>query len=385
MRTASEWCDECADTVVACPHRAAVVTLATVVTPTPGGDERPSGLLDGLRTGSWLDAQTFPALSYAVPGIIPEGLTLLVGPPKVGKSWLTNGLCLAVALGGIALRGIPVGDPRPVLLLALEDGDRRLQSRFRALLRDVDPLPERLTYLTRVQAGRVVETVAEWCARYGDDALVVVDTLGKIMPPALPGESAYARDYRIAGAIKRLADERPGLSVVVVHHDRKAGSEDFVDSVSGTHGLAGAADTIVALGRPRSTGEGVLRVTGRDVVESDYAVRLVDGRSWELVGDDLASARAAAATVLATAGVGDVMGRVVAAVTHEGMTIDDVVRASGVDPERVRQYLARAVKAGRIDRLERGRYGPLTTPVTTGTSVTSDEESEGGDGSGWSW
>jgi hypothetical protein len=60
----------------------------------------------------------------------------------------------------------------------------------------------------------------------------VLVTLGKVMPPALPGESAYQRDYRIGGQLKRLCDEHRGASLVVVHHDRKASSEDFIDSVS---------------------------------------------------------------------------------------------------------------------------------------------------------
>lgn len=67
----------------------------------------------------------------------------------------------------------------------------------------------------------------------------MLDTLGKVMPEARVGESAYQRDYRIGGRLKRIADEWPGLAVVVVHHDRKAAAEDFVDSVSGTNGLAG--------------------------------------------------------------------------------------------------------------------------------------------------
>jgi Mrp family chromosome partitioning ATPase len=333
---------------------------------------RTPGLLDGLRTGAWLDAQTFPPLRYAVPGVVPEGLTLLVGPPKVGKSWLTANLCLAVAAGGVALSAVPTPAARPVLLLALEDGDRRLQSRARKLLRG-DPIPDLFTYQTRIRDRRVVDTVHEWCDQYGDDALVVIDTLGKVLPPAAPGESAYARDYRVAGAIKRIADDRPGLSVVVVHHDRKAGSDDFVDSVSGTHGLAGAADTIIALGRPRTTGEGLLRVTGRDVPERDYAVRLVDGHDWQLVGGDLDAATQAAQSQRATAGLGDDMARVVAAVSAaggDGVSAADVTQATGLHSDLVRQYLARAARDGRVDRITRGRYGPTSTPVTSDTSVT---------------
>jgi RecA-family ATPase len=31
--------------------------------------------------------------------VLPEGVTLLAGKPKLGKSWLALGLCVAVASG----------------------------------------------------------------------------------------------------------------------------------------------------------------------------------------------------------------------------------------------------------------------------------------------
>lgn len=81
---------------------------------TPDGD-----LLAGLRNGSWLDRQDFPPLKYAVPGLIPEGTTLLVGPPKIGKSWFVLACALATAAGGVVLDKITV-TARPTLYLALE-------------------------------------------------------------------------------------------------------------------------------------------------------------------------------------------------------------------------------------------------------------------------
>ena len=80
-------------------------------------------LLSTLRDGAWLDAQVFPPLAYAVPGLVPEGSVLLVGAPKIGKSWLVLAVGLAASEGGKAL-GLDI-PKRPVLYAALEDGDRR--------------------------------------------------------------------------------------------------------------------------------------------------------------------------------------------------------------------------------------------------------------------
>jgi len=102
-------------------------------------------------------------------------------------------------------------------------------------------------------------------------------------------------------------DDVPGTTLLVNHHDRKASAEDFVDSVSGTHGLAGAADTIVVLTRDRQQVLGKVQVTGRDVAEGEYAVYFRDGAVWELHGGDLEAAREKAQAMRATSGVSDRM------------------------------------------------------------------------------
>ena len=115
----------------------------------PGDVDR---LLATLRDGAWLDAQVFPPLAYAVPGLIPEGSVLLVGAPKIGKSWLVLAVGLAASDGGKAL-GVDI-PKRPVLYAALEDGDRRLQDRCRRLLAG-ERIPPEFQYLTVIEPGRV--------------------------------------------------------------------------------------------------------------------------------------------------------------------------------------------------------------------------------------
>ncbi|MEP7021668.1 MAG: AAA family ATPase [Pseudonocardiales bacterium] len=191
-----------------------------------------SELLKGLHNGAWLDAEVFAPVQYAVDGVIPEGSTLLVGAPKIGKSWFVLELALARAVGGMALGAIPVSSA-PTLYLALEDGDRRMQTRCRKLLKG-SAIPAAFEYMTRVEPEKVVDTIKAWVAEHkGQSPLVILDTLGKVMPPALPGESSYQRDYRVGSALKAIADSEPGMSLIINHHDRKAVSDDFVDAVCG--------------------------------------------------------------------------------------------------------------------------------------------------------
>ena len=234
-------------------------------------------------TADELMAMDFVPPVWAVPGIICEGVTLLCGPPKVGKSWASLGLGLAVAAGGQALDAIPV-EGGPVLYLALEDTPRRLQSRMGKVLGG-QPAPSALTLATACpvigQGGD--EAIAGWLDRNRDARMVVIDVFAKIRGTAPLGASAYEADYAAVGAIKRLADNY-GVPFVLVHHVRKAGSEDFLAEVSGTNGIAGAADATLVLKRARGQADGVLYVTGRDVDENEYALSFNPGCGvWTLL------------------------------------------------------------------------------------------------------
>ncbi|WTJ90803.1 helicase RepA family protein [Streptomyces sp. NBC_01537] len=113
--------------------------------------------------------------------------------------------------------------------------------------------------------------------------MVVIDVFAKMRGQAPQGVSAYDADYVSVGYAKRLADHY-GIAVVLVHHVRKAASEDFLTEVSGTNGIAGAADVTLVLKRARGQADGILHVTGRDVDESECALQFQPASgAWHLL------------------------------------------------------------------------------------------------------
>ena len=143
----------------------------------------PKDLLAPAFDAEWLMRQQFPPLRYVVPGIIPEGLSMLVAAPKIGKSWMVLGLGLALSTGGLAFGTLPVGKPRPVLYLALEDGKRRLQDRLIRL--NPSEVSHRLQFLTELTPGQVIATIRAYIEEHtGLDPVVILDTLGKVMGTA---------------------------------------------------------------------------------------------------------------------------------------------------------------------------------------------------------
>ncbi len=192
------------------------------------------------------------------------------------------------------------------------------------------------------------------------------------MPPALPGESAYQRDYRVGTALKQITDDHPGMTLLVNHHDRKAAADDFVDTVSGTHGLAGAADTVIVLTRSRNETSGLLKVTGRDVPEGEYALMLADGYAWDLDGDDLAEAASRAREARSSAGISDRSAEIIAYVAAN----PPHVRAAEVEEkfgQDARRYLKRLADSGRLLRLSWGIYTSVPSVPSSHSQVSEGE------------
>jgi len=335
------------------------------------GDSRdaPAGRSRTSWTAAELVAEDFPEPRWAVPGIVPEGCILLAGPPKVGKSWLTLGLGLSVASGGKALGrlDVPAG---PVLYLALEDTPRRLKARLLKMLAG-DPAPATMTLVTTCpplpEGGD--KRVALWLDQHRDTRLVVVDVFTRMRGPRPPGSSAYEADYAAVAQMKTVADAY-GVALILVVHVRKAEADDFLETISGTNGLAGAADAVAVLRRPRGKADGVLHVTGRDVDEMTYALKFgADLGAWQLL-DGPATQHLVGGTraaILAAAG------------RLPGAGPRQLADDTGLDYEVVKKTVQRMVNAGQLDTDGNGHYFlPVPTlpsiPAVPGVPAVPEEE-----------
>jgi hypothetical protein len=231
-------------------------------------------------TAADLAGTSFPPPRWAVQDLLAEGVNMLCGAPKLGKSWLALALSLDIAAGGTALGSIPV-EQGDVLYLALEDHPRRLQSRMATLLGNA-AAPARLTFLTEWPGyTEGWEYVDAWLTAHPDARMVVVDVLQRVRPATVSNQGAYAADY---GAMAPMVDlaRKHEVSFLVVHHVRKASADDFLDTVSGTNGIAGSADATLVLARARNAADGTLAVTGRDIEERSYALSFDNGK-WSLL------------------------------------------------------------------------------------------------------
>jgi hypothetical protein len=341
----------------------------------PTADDAPDSLLQDVVTAAELSHKEFPELVEFIAGIIVEGFGIVAGPPKLGKSWFTLVIALAVAAGGHAFGKLKC-EPRPVLLLALQDSERRLQTRIKAVYGSDIP-PHRLHILTRIGPGLLIATVSAWLLHH-PNGLVVLDTLGRARQQRRPGVDAYLEDYKAGVELKNIVDAFPGSALLGVHHTRKAASGDFVDDLSGTLGLAGSADYVLVLRRPRQSNEATLQITGRDAPEGEYAFTVEDGK-WILAGTSLAEASAAAQARRNERQLGDrtldVLGIVdTRAASGEVTCAADVAAKIGLSQTQARVYLNRLAESDRIVKTSTGVYSSVTS-VTSVTGMPGNDSS----------
>jgi hypothetical protein len=308
--------------------------------------------------------QRFPEIRYVVPGLIPEGVTLLASRPKIGKSWLLLQIGTAVAGGTITLVASDQPPSGDVLHLALEDNRRRLQRRLTKYFGlDRENWPKRLQIATkwkRLDQGGL-QAIRDWCRSANKPALIIIDTLKKVRAPKQKGQSDYDADYEACEGLQVLAGEF-GLAVIVAHHDRKMAAEDVFDTVSGTLGLTGGVDTIAIIKRrPQGT---TLHIEGRDLVEMVEKAITFDRETcrWTILGnaDEVHQSDQRARVLAALASATD------------GLPTNEIVLSAGlVSRTAADKLLLRMVEHGQILRIKRGFFGlPATTrsprPPTAG-------------------
>jgi hypothetical protein len=232
-------------------------------------------------TADALLARDLPAPRFVVEGLIPHGLTVLAGPPKIGKSWLGLALALAVGTGSklFARYDTPTAE---ALYLALEDTPARLKSRLQQLkAKDAERLHLFTEWPREDNDGLLA--LDRWLSAHPDCRLVVIDTLARMRAARSERSDLYFHDYEGIAALKRIADTR-GIALVLVHHLRKADAADPFDRISGSTGITGAADTNMVLTRARSSADAELSITGRDINEQSLALRF-DAGAWTAMGE----------------------------------------------------------------------------------------------------
>ena len=232
-------------------------------------------------------AMDLPEPKWIIKDLLPEGYGLLAGRPKLGKSWLALAFAVAVATGGCGLgRKEYEAIKARSLIFALEDRLRRIKLRQEIVLAGT-PYPDIMhaaETLSRLDAGGL-DDIACFLDLYPDCRLIIIDTLAKVMPLRLKSVDPFAHDHRVGAALQALA-HKFGICLLAIVHTRKSAADDPLDTVLGSTGITAPADFVMVLKRGRGGADGKLTITGRDILETELALKFKpDFGAWECLGN----------------------------------------------------------------------------------------------------
>ena len=233
-------------------------------------------------TAEDLQNRTYEPTHFLVDELVPEGLHILAGAPKIGKSWLALWLCLCVAQGQ-PLWNFATAQGE-VLYLSLEDSFQRIQTRLIDLTEDAPPTLRFAIVADTLKHG-LEQQIEQFLAEHPTTKLVVIDTLQRVRSAG--GDSnRYANDYQDVGLLKQLADQHH-IAILLIHHLRKLHDDDPMNMISGSTGLSGAADSAFVLQKnARSANAASLHCTGRDIPDRTLKLELgEDDHIWKLLAD----------------------------------------------------------------------------------------------------
>jgi hypothetical protein len=246
--------------------------------------------IEELRKG------TYEPPRWLIPGLIPEGFTMIVASPKIGKTIFATNLCEAVACGGKILNHWPVNKGEA---LYVDQEQTPWKSRNR-----IDLIEKRrgirfpnmgITFAFDWplfdDRERGLEMLDEWLTNHPKCAVVVIDVITKVKGD-MPGTgNAYEREYIWYSRVKKVFDWHR-VAGIAIHHDTKSQEGDMIDRISGSRAASGASDVIITLSRKRGQKEGTLYATGRDIEEVTQPLRF-DGHGLQWIVDTQAGQPAA--------------------------------------------------------------------------------------------
>ncbi len=230
--------------------------------------------------GETLMTMPLERINFIIENLLSEGLHILAGSPKVGKSCLALWLSVAIAKGQ-EVWGNKVKEGTS-LYLCFEDSQTRIQNR---LFDITDEASHKVNFCTEnaMLGGDLEERIVNFINENPDTVLIIIDTLQMIRPTSK--DHNYANDYSDLRILKDLADKY-GIAILLIHHLRKEYDKDPFNRISGTTGIQGVVDSsFILVEESRGSKVATLSCVGRDIDYREIKLERDEDMIWQVVTD----------------------------------------------------------------------------------------------------
>jgi hypothetical protein len=228
------------------------------------------------QSGTALLQKQFPAPFYFVERVLCQGLTLLAGKSKRGKTYFCLDMGMAISFGWDAFKKLKTKQSK-VLFVSLEDGEILVQENLHKINPQLQELPH-MDFIyedfPRLGSG-AIECLKEALDTY---SLIFIDILGRILPDpshTRKNISEYQIITDFLGPIHDLVRDSE-KAIVITDHLRKAPSDDEFDEIAGSMAKVGVADHVMLFKRGADEKEASVRILGKRINHHKVVVTYVE-------------------------------------------------------------------------------------------------------------
>ena len=295
-----------------------------------------------------LSSLELPPPDFLIEGILPEGIAMIGGAAKSGKTYLLLDMAICLA-SGTPFLGREVEKPLKVLYVYLEGGMRQVKKRIAQIRGESFIPPSNLFFIHQLpplNAGGLpqLKKIAEELR----PDVIIIDTWQLVRSPVNSKATAYEKEYAEFAGLRSQIFRGMGLrALILAHHFKQFRSGDITDPLSmlnGSAAIGGAVDTALLLFRDRGAETATLTIHGRDIEDAVVELVKTDPMGWKT--------SAGGRTIRLVAETEFQRALLSALETEEnGLTAREVTaRLPGKDYNSVHKQLDRWFKAGKLDR-----------------------------------
>ena len=192
-----------------------------------------------------------------------EGLCIIASPPKTGKSFLSLGMCNAVALGSDFLGYKTCGCD--TLYYDLESSQNLEKKRLEKIAESMGSIAP--NFYIKDQAptmidGQFEKELIKHLKDNPNIGLVIVDVFQKIRRPKGKNEDDYTALYRDMDSLLKIAHEYH-IALILIHHTTKgATKENGFDAILGSVAFQGKTDQMIVLIKEKFTDD-ITKIYGK--------------------------------------------------------------------------------------------------------------------------
>lgn len=235
-----------------------------------------------LISGKELKAKENMNEKELVTDLLPKGVTIFAGKPKIGKSFLLLQLAISLCNVDSDFLNLQTDNDVRVIYFSNETNATEIKKRLESLAKPYDNILFEFSNSLKLEDIR--KTIEEIRIQSDQNILVIIDTLQNVKYDFNYDNNSYQDMYKIINSYLQISSKYQ-VSFILVHHLNKQKDSDVINSINGSIAFSGASETVIILDKQNDC-EYKLLVESRYINDKTLNLKRKNNGFFEIVEEE---------------------------------------------------------------------------------------------------